>query len=249
MVCCLFPWVSAAPTNPLKEVEDDPELTAGYFEGDMELDGDINSRNGLRDDANRWPNATIPYKIDPEFADPFVAYIKLAMMRIELVSCIQFVAAADDAEDYVLILPSTTGCSSNVGYLPGERTVKLKPGELDKGCFRLASIQHELLHTMGFHHQQSSHDRDNYVLIVEENIRDGYAHNFRKYESEVIENFDQSYDYASVLHYSSLAYSNNGEPTIVALNAEGQSKMGQRLQMTATDINRLNVMYKCPLQM
>jgi len=82
-----------------------------------------------------------------------VEYIKLGMQFIEYSSCIRFVPADEDEENYLFVLPSTSGCSSKVGYQPGERTVKLKPGSLDTGCFKLGTIQHELLHTLGFHHQ------------------------------------------------------------------------------------------------
>ncbi|XP_017002832.2 seminal metalloprotease 1 [Drosophila takahashii] len=226
--------------------ETDPELTAGYFQGDMDVDFD---RNGELSEELRWPNATVPYRISEEFDAPYVEYIKLGMQFIEHYSCIRYVPAAEDEETYVMVLPSTSGCSSKVGYKPGERTVKLKPGPLDTGCFKLGTIQHELLHNLGFHHQQCSPDRDEYVKIVEENISEGHEKNFVKYEEDVVGSFDQPYDYGSILHYSSLAFSINGEETIIALKPEGQAMMGQRLKMSEIDIKRLNTMYKCPIQL
>ncbi|KAH8337531.1 hypothetical protein KR074_000236 [Drosophila pseudoananassae] len=240
---CLFP-VLAAPFKGSYE-ETDPELMAGYFQGDMEVDF---TRNGQISETRRWPNATVPYTISEEFEAPQVAYIKLAMEIIQQSSCIRFQPATEDDENYVTVIPSSTGCSSNVGYQPGIRTVKLKPNELDLGCFKLGTIQHELLHTLGFHHQQCSPNRDEYVKIVEENISEGHEKNFVKYEASEVEDFDQAYDYGSILHYSSMAFSINGEATIVALKPEGQALMGQRLIMTETDVNRLNTMYKCPVQ-
>ncbi|EDX05149.1 seminal metalloprotease 1 [Drosophila simulans] len=234
-----------APFNTHYE-ETDPELTAGYFQGDMDVDY---ARNGQLSETRRWPNATVPYRISEEFDAPHVEYIKLGMQFIEYSSCIRFVPADEDEENYVFVLPSTSGCSSKVGYQPGERTVKLKPGALDTGCFKLGTIQHELLHTLGFHHQQCSPNRDEFVKIVEENISEGHEKNFVKYEEDEVGDFDQPYDYGSILHYSSLAFSVNGEATIVALNPEGQEQMGQRLMMSDTDVKRLNTMYKCPIQL
>lgn len=168
------------------------------------------------------------------------------MRIIERSSCIRFVPAAEEAEDYLHVITSTAGCSSQVGFEPGVRIVKLIPGDLDVRCFRLGTLQHELLHTLGFRHQQCSPDRDEYVRIVEENIKEGKEQYFRKYETSELGNFDQPYDYASILHYGPKAFSANGQPTIVALNPEGQSQLGQRLIMTEVDVNRLNIMYKCP---
>ncbi|KAH8377961.1 hypothetical protein KR093_008124 [Drosophila rubida] len=240
---CLCLGASTAPLNMPRE-ETDPELTAGYFQGDMEVEF---LRNGELAPTRHWPNATVYYKIEEEFDDQHVAYIELGMRFIERASCIRFVPATEATLDYVLVMVSESGCSSKVGYRGGEQTVKLKPAELDTGCFKLGTIQHELLHTLGFHHQQCSPNRDEFVTIVEENITEGKEHNFKKYDEEEVGDFDVPYDYSSILHYSSKAFSKNGEATIVALSPEGQSQMGQRLALSAADIIRLNTMYKCAL--
>ncbi|ALC39801.1 CG7631 [Drosophila busckii] len=223
---------------------EDPELTAGYFQGDMDIEF---TRNGEIASTRHWPNATVPYKIDEEFTEPYVAYIELGMRLIERVSCVRFVPATAQTLDYVFVTVSSSGCSSKVGYRGGEQTVKLKPAALDTGCFKLGTIQHELLHTLGFHHQQCAADRDEFVHILEENIQEGKEGNFLKYEVDRVSDFDVAYDYGSILHYSSKAFSVNGQPTIVALKPEGQLQMGQRLALSEADIKRLNTMYKCPL--
>jgi len=51
--------------------------------------------------------------------------------------------------------------------------LNLEPNEPGVGCFRLGTIEHELLHTLGFFHQQSATERDDYVTIHWENIQDG----------------------------------------------------------------------------
>lgn len=137
----------------------------------------------------------------------YVAYIEIGMKIIERVSCIRFLPATEKTLDYVYIVVSTSGCSSKVGYRGGEQTIKLKPAILDSGCFKLGTIQHELLHTLGFHHQQCASNRDEFVQIVEENIIEGKEKNFLKYEEDRVGDFDVDYDYGSILHYSSMAFS------------------------------------------
>ena len=45
---------------------------------------------------------------------------------------------------------------------------------LTSGCQRLVgTIEHELLHALGFWHEQSRPDRDKYVEVLWENIVDG----------------------------------------------------------------------------
>lgn len=190
----------------------------------------------------------LPHLIYLPLDAPHAAHIELGMRLIERVSCIRFLPASEDTRNYVLVTVSATGCSSKVGYKGGEQTVKLKIYELDKGCFKIGTIQHELLHTLGFHHQQCSPNRDEYVKIIDENITEGKETNFKKYDEDQVGDFDEAYDYGSILHYSSTAFSNNGEATIVALHPEGQALMGQRAELSSADINRLNTMYRCPLQ-
>lgn len=138
------------------------------------------------------------------------------------------------------------GCFSYVGHRNRVQQLNLQNYALDTGCFRLGTIVHEFLHALGFYHQQSTWNRDEYVRIAEENILDGKANNFNKYDNVTVDNYGEDYDYGSVMHYTAYAFSKNGEMTIVPLVEGAQEIMGQRLQLSTADINKLNTMYKCP---
>ena len=60
---------------------------------------------------------------------------------------------------------------------------------------------HELGHSLGFHHEQSRPDRDDYVTIKWRNVQNGYEFNFQKYNREVIPESGVPYDYGSIMHY------------------------------------------------
>ena len=45
----------------------------------------------------------------------------------------------------------------------------------------------------------------------------GKAHNFDKYDTNMVSNLGLPYEYTSCMHYGSNAFSKNGQPTIVAL--------------------------------
>ena len=68
--------------------------------------------------------------------------------------------------------------------------------------FQKRIIIHELGHAIGFYHEQSRPDRDQYVNIYLNNVRADKRSNFRKYNWNVINSFGVPYDYYSVMHYS-----------------------------------------------
>ncbi|XP_065576370.1 zinc metalloproteinase nas-7-like [Artemia franciscana] len=102
---------------------------------------------------------------------------------------------------------------------------------------------HELMHAIGFYHEQSRWDRDDYVTIFEENIDADFLYAFNKYDEDRITAFGQPYDWSSVMHYSEYAFSNNGEPTIVS-KPEG-IPLGNNEGLTDVDAAKINAMYNC----
>ena len=44
---------------------------------------------------------------------------------------------------------------------------------IGNGCDDISVVEHEFMHALGFYHEQSRYDRDEYVRIVWENILNG----------------------------------------------------------------------------
>lgn len=163
-------------------------------------------------------------------------------------------------------LPS--GCFSNVGHLGnGRQQVNLQLYRPEEGCFRIGTIIHEFLHTLGFFHMQSATERDDFVRIAWENIQAGTESNFNTYDATRISNFGELYDVTSVMHYGAYGFTKNGFATIIPNVSYINSwewytfldynffvsfqditlinVMGQRLGMSDLDVSRLNAMYQC----
>lgn len=81
-------------------------------------------------------------------------------------------------------------------------------------CFQGRTVAHEIIHAMGFFHEHSRPDRDNYVTIVLENVVEPYKHNFDKIPSSLT--FGVPYDGLSIMHYPEDAFSKNKKPTIIS---------------------------------
>ena len=68
--------------------------------------------------------------------------------------------------------------------------------------FLTGYVLHELMHTAGFWHEHSRADRDDYIEIIWDNIREESKGNFDKYTSEQIDHLGAKYDKCSLMHYS-----------------------------------------------
>ena len=68
-------------------------------------------------------------------------------------------------------------------------------------CISRSIMQHEMLHALGFNHEQQRPDRDEFVDILYENIQPHYKYAFDKMSVKYWDNYEQIYDFASVMHY------------------------------------------------
>lgn len=96
-----------------------------------------------------------------------------------------------------------SGCVSMMGKRGGKQIVKLS----NRKCFILKGIAfHELMHNLGFDHEHSRHDRDEFIEIMTSNIAAINMDNFSKLPGT---SFGVPYDYYSVMHYSLCAFAKN----------------------------------------
>ncbi|CAG5946326.1 unnamed protein product [Menidia menidia] len=128
-------------------------------------------------------------------------------------------------------------CYSYVGRRGYAQTVSLDR----QGCIYHSTVQHELLHALGFNHEQCRSDRDQHIRILWENIQSGLAYAFDKIDTL---NMNTPYDYNSVMQYHRYAFSANNKPTMVPI-PNSNVAFGTATQMSSNDIARLNRLYQC----
>ena len=107
------------------------------------------------------------------------------------------------------------------------------------GCVHFDIVVHEIGHVIGFYHEHTRPDRDEYVEIKWENIQRVHRRNFAIQPSNT-QGF--TYDYESIMHYESDAYSKNEEDTIVSRQPK-VTFSGTKL--SPLDIAKANALYNC----
>lgn len=196
-------------------------------------------RNALRNKKRTWPNALIPYVIDEDFTPDEKDVVLSAMREIEKETCIKFEQRNSSHPNYVRILKGG-GCYSYVGLYGG-----MQPLSLGRGCIYKGIVMHEIMHTLGFYHEQSRTDRDYYIKINWENILNGTEGNFQKYTQQQIDHLGESYDYFSLLHYTNYAFTKNTKETITPLQPVDLKHSSLKNAPTTTDISKINKLYDC----
>lgn len=213
----------------------------GLLEGDI-MTYNRKARNGVIDDTYRWPNATIPLFIqEKHFNETEVELIIQAIRDYHTMTCLRFKPYEVSDDNWVVITGNQWGCWSSIGMQGvGGQHLNLQTGSK---CMTKGTVIHELLHAAGFLHQHSASNRDDFIEILWENVFPPQKSSFRKIPATSITDFNTTYDYASILHYSAKAFSKNGEPTIVPLQ-NITVVLGQRKGFSVIDIHKVNQMYE-----
>ncbi|KAK2822466.1 hypothetical protein Q5P01_022531 [Channa striata] len=217
-VCLLCGTALCLPMTKIKDYDVDggrdldifdinEEAGLNLVEGDIVLD-ERQTRNSIIGEEYRWPK-TIPYYMEDDLEINAKGVILKAFEQYRLKSCIDFKPWSGEA-NYISIFKGS-GCFSSVG---NQRVGKQRLS-IGTNCDRIATIEHEFLHALGFWHEQSRADRNDYVKIMWDYISDGREHNFNTYDDTTSSSLGVPYDYGSMMHYSKNAFSNGSQPTIV----------------------------------
>uniref|UniRef100_A0A8C6KKL9 Metalloendopeptidase n=1 Tax=Nothobranchius furzeri TaxID=105023 RepID=A0A8C6KKL9_NOTFU len=169
----------------------------------------------------------VPYELDMGLDMNAKGVILKAFEQIRIKSCIDF--KPRDSEDFYLSFKKLDG-----EHLNGQNL------SIGTGCDSLSTVEHEVLHALGFNHEHCRSDRDDYVQIDE-----GLEYNFAVIGSENSTTHETPYDYWSVMHYPKNAFSNGSASTITTIDPKYQDLIGQRLDLSPGDAIELNLLYNC----
>jgi hypothetical protein len=217
-------------------MERDTGVLAAQVQADERAqDGGIAHGVGITGQQYRWPNALMPYEVASNL--PSQQRVTDAIAHWQAKTNMRFVqrtaANASQYPNYVRVIPSD-GCWSHVGMRGGRQDLGLAAG-----CGVGATV-HEFGHAWGLWHEQSREDRDTYVTIHWQNIESGREHNFNQHISDGDD--IGAYDYGSIMHYGTHAFSKNNQPTISP--KQSGVTIGNRTALSAGDIAAVHHMYR-----
>jgi hypothetical protein len=215
------------------------------FEGDIDLgpvdeNGElVQMRNVVVDSSSLLWSGDIPFQIDEDLVDP--ERVNDAIEIIESQSSVRFRARTENDTDFIYFTTSgTPGVSfSPVGRQGGQQNVQIWTTHSP------SVIVHEVLHSLGFFHEQTRNDRDDFIEVHEECIIDKWEYAFEVSPDTVDL---EPYDDGSIMHYGPGNFCVRNEvnacvcPTMTLL--DGVTPVtGSSGTLTANDINTLYRLY------
>ncbi|XP_055354380.1 uncharacterized protein LOC129600023 [Paramacrobiotus metropolitanus] len=198
--------------------------------------------NAWTADKYRWPNGTVFYYLSRGMTSTMRNRVREAMLNItiETNNCITFQSSINETAYVRIALERRKGCSAEVGRI--RRRQKM---QLDSDC-QVHDIVHELLHVLGFFHEHTRPDRDNYVFVNRSNIYDSSLQNYDKRPENQTTQLNLPYDFASIMHYPPMDYGaaiNKEEPVMRSVDPNIQLTTNRRL--SKLDILKILRHYKC----
>ncbi len=198
------------------------------------------SRTAIMNIARYWPNRTVYYKINSNL--PNQARVTNAIAEWQSKTNLVFVVRTNQS-NYIEFMPST-GCNSALGMVGGRQVINLADG-----CGTGETV-HEIGHAIGFLHEQSRADRDNFITINYSNIKPDKRSQFDTYIQTSTDGFELcTLDYNSIMLYDSyitdLAFVYDSSiPTLTRLN--GTTWPAFKTTLSTGDVETYNYMYNPP---
>merc|ERR1719334_1007111 len=191
--------------------------------------------------GGQWPGGYVEYTYQSAWVKRHLQrVVEAAIREYHQKTCIRFkeISSTRGKRHYIEFMVGG-GCYSMIGRQRSKQQVSL-----GRGCEHTGIAIHELMHALGFFHEQSRRDRDQYIRINWGAIPARVRYNFEKYRSGQASTLGEPYDKQSIMHYGNYAFSNNRQKTIYSISNPNEV-LGQRKGLSKIDVNQLRKYYKC----
>ncbi|XP_052069030.1 uncharacterized protein LOC127708227 [Mytilus californianus] len=108
------------------------------------------------------------------------------------------------------------------------------------------TVLHEIMHTLGFWHEHTRPDRDQYIKVNYDNVMQGHYYDYNKMDPTETGQNDKKYDYYSIMHYSTRTFAKDRQkPTFEPTQHVKMPDIGQRKYLSDIDIKGIRQLYQC----
>jgi len=161
-----------------------------------------------------WPNNTVPYNIPKNL--PNEKAIHEAIKDFESNTNLSFKKRTNE-KNFISFRPGKQNCYSQLGMQGGEQFISLA-----QGCQK-GHVIHEIMHAIGFLHEQNREDRDSYIEVLWTNINEAHHDQFKKIKQPRLDLNRHPFDFSSIMIYSSTSFSiapREGDFSMVTTNGD-----------------------------
>ncbi|KAL6728159.1 hypothetical protein Aduo_009960 [Ancylostoma duodenale] len=217
-----------------------PPVIAKTESGEKIIEGNIIVSNGERrkrqaaierEQYGKWSEG-VKYVFSPNASDELKDCFRKAAAAWERDTCINFKEGR--ARDY-LYVADAGGYYSHVGKFGGRQNFSL-----ESNCgYMIGHAIHQLGHALGLYHTHSRYDRDSYVTVRPDKIKE-YPNEYRIITQQEANTYGTEYDYGSIMHFGS----NVHNPIFFLADENYRRTMGSHM-LSFTDLWLINKHYGC----
>lgn len=167
-----------------------------------------------------WEEGTIPIHIQPDVVHP-----ERVRQAMELFADTPIVFVPYENQNDALVFIDADGeCKSYIGKMGGRQPIWIGPQCGPR------EIAHEIMHALGFIHEQNRNDRDDYIKVFPENIQEGYEQNFEILPAEFMKISGMTdFDFNSIMIYSKTMFAKSGTHVLESKKSDTEIAPGASL--------------------
>ena len=226
------------------KIVDNVALTGGdQIVGFVEPSQDFNKESFYKSTVKKsllWTDSIVPYGYADNFPKELFDTVERAIDYFNKETGVRFVEFDEnqDEDAVVFTFKPKLPCSSFVGRIGGLQQVFLH-FDCD-----YQSVLHEMMHALGFVHEQQLPYRDNYVDILWSNISEESIHNFAQVPELWAEHYlgtGADFDYNSIMIYHDAAFA---RPGLKSMKSKTDNLIAPNTQgLSVIDLERLDALY------
>lgn len=188
------------------------DVILGRLKGDSKKTGGIYKPPERA--AHLWPDGVVPYAFDKSLSNR--KRVAEVIEYFNNSTDLQFVPYQGE-ENAIVFTKTDKHCLSYLGMVGGHQPIRLSDG-----C-GFNEIIHEIMHSLGFIHEQSRPDRDEFIEILWDNIKDPFQGQFEiipDFLSTAYSNTRFDFDFKSIMLYKPNFFSKPNKRTMKSIQGE-----------------------------